>query len=173
MLDKDKIYYIENTFWKSKLPKLENIKKFNNIKYSNVIIFHFDYLYSLFKTLSSYKINDIMFIHAINVCLRYYGLLKQLYPYNKIYIIVETTSGKLTNKVYKINNEVFRSMIDIIPNFALIDYTNEQDMEDLKYFNSEQYKHVIYGNKYKDLKDTLDHCDCQHWKVLGGKLFIN
>lgn len=171
------LYFIENTFWKSKLKDIDKIKKFENIKYNDIIIFHFDFIYSIVKTFSAYKgskylqnISDTTFFSTLSVCLRYYELIKKLYPYNEINIIINTSTEKIMNSVYKIHNDAFKSVVDIIPNFALIDNNNSKDIENLNYFTTNNYKHILYGNN-KNIKNILTK-NIQNWKIMQGKLFI-
>lgn len=171
------LYFIENTFWKSRLKNIDKIPKFDNIKYNDIIIFHFDFIYSIAKTFSAYKgsrylqnITNTTFFNTLSVCLRYYELIKKLYPYNEINVIINTSTEKIMNNVYKIHNDAFKSVVDILPNFALIDNNNKKDIKDLNYFTSDKYKHILYGNN-KNIKNIITK-NFQNWKVMQGKLFI-
>lgn len=171
------LYFIENTFWKSKLKSIDKIRKFEDIKYNDIIIFHFDFIYSIAKTFSAYKgsrylqdITNTTFFSALSVCLRYYELIKKLYPYNEINVIINTSTEKTMNNVYKIHNDAFKSVVDILPNFALIDNNVKKDIEDLRYFTSNKYRHILYGNN-KNIKKVITK-NFQNWKVMQGRLFI-
>ena len=163
----EEIYYIQHTPWKRKL-NLDNIKKFEDIKYNDVILFHFDFPYSVFSTLSDCKCNDKIFIAAINVCLRICQIIKTIYPYNKCYVIIHTKKKAMFHNTI-LSYETFRSIIDIIPNFAVI---NEEIKEDLEYFTQKTYRHIFYGmcnNCYNYYQKTNS---CQRWSVINGNLII-
>ena len=161
-----KKYYINNTIWKRKLPNdLENLRHFNNILYDNVIIFHFDFMYSIQKS----KINmyDCIFIDTINICLRYYNLIKKLYPYNNVNVVIWFNEHviKLLH-ILKIDYDVFKQVIDIIPNFAIFDM---KDISKIKDIDNKQYKHIFYGSF---IKINLENSEGQNWNAINGQLFI-
>lgn len=159
----DELYYIENTPWKRK-NDINKLLRFDNIKYNDVIIFHFDFLESIVKTkMLNKNINKTSFIHSINVCLRHYSIIKQLYPYNKIDIIIH-----IKNNLNYVDISTFQAIIDIIPNFALV---SEKDIINIKYFNNNMYKHILYGN-CNNVKNMLTNSDYQIWKLLQGKIYI-
>lgn len=149
-------YYICNTPWKRKLD-ITKLKKFDDIKYIDTIIFHFDLCYSVFKVGRQTGYSKDVIISAINICLRYYNIIKSLYPYNKIRVIIHLKN----NIKIALDKESYQKVIDIIPNFAVCDNLNE-----LEYFNTDNYKHIIYGGIRPDLKNK------QIWSVIDGKLII-
>lgn len=159
----NELYYIENTAWKSKL-NLDDIKKFKTIKYSNSIIIHFDFLYSLMKVTTKQKAETSIFVSAINICFRLYEIIKKLYPYNNVYVIIHTRKTKILN--LNIDYDTFKTIIDILPNFAII--TKEQ-IDDLSYFDSKEYKHIFYG---RCNNITFDNSECQYWSIFKGNLIV-
>lgn len=163
------LYYIDNTPW-TKKTNIENIKRFNSIRYSDSIILHFDFVYSVLKlpATEQRKLNNTIFISAINVCLRIYNLIKKLYPYNTVYVIIHTKNKMNLTRI--INFETFKAIIDILPNFAII---AEDSLDDLLYFNNKDYKHIFYGNcnRVKNIFDT-DLTELQSWSFIKGNLIV-
>nr|CAI9751400.1 hypothetical protein DGKKSRWO_DGKKSRWO_CDS_0109 [uncultured phage]CAI9752286.1 hypothetical protein CVNMHQAP_CVNMHQAP_CDS_0109 [uncultured phage] len=163
MSEQNKIYYIENTPWKDKLDS-DSIKRFSQLFYSDKIIFHFDFAYSYFKVLTKQKSNSVLFIAAINCCLRFYETIKRIYPYNEVYIIIYV-EDKIA-KTLKINSDTFQKVIDIIPDFAVVNST-----KDLDYFNTANYKHIFYG-KCSNAKAIFTNCETQSWSLFKGKIVV-
>lgn len=160
----NKIYYIENTPWKDKLV-LADVTKFN-LRYSDTIIFYYDFSYSYLKIMSKQTTNNLIFISAINCCLRFYEVIKKLYPYNDVYVVIYT-EDKLA-KTLKIDSKTFRAVTDIIPNFAVVSKTN---FSDLSYYNQKNYKHIFYG-KCNNAKSIFTNSDTQQWLLFKGKIVI-
>lgn len=160
-------YYIDNVPWKRNLS-IASIPKFNNLRYEDKIVFHFDFSYSIFnvqKAKFSYFKDKSIFISAINVCLRYYQIIKTIYPYNDIYVIIYTKS----NLKLSVSYETLKTVIDLIPRFAICNNENSTAVQD---FNTDSYKHIIYGNcgnihNMLTVKDNV-----QKWQVRLGKLII-
>lgn len=159
MNDFKKQYYINNIPWK-KYINYDKITKFRDIRYSDSIVFNYDLQYSMFKLHGGGGVKDkTIFISAINICFRYYQILKNLYPYNKIYINIY-----VKNSIKKlILLDVFKSVIDIIPNFALVLEDNKKELEDI--LNNSNYKNIVYGYIIKSKK-------IQCWSVINGRLII-
>ena len=157
-------YYLENTIWKSKLS-VDSIKKFNNITYADTIILHFDFLYSLLKVQSKESPNKTIFIDMINVCLRLYDIIKLLYPHNRCYIIIYTKQNKFGK--LNIDYKTLKTIIDIIPNIAIVTQTDKNELE---YFNDNNYKHIFYGICFN--KNLFINCEMQQWNVINGKLLV-
>lgn len=161
------IYYIENTIW-AKNYKKEEIERFS-LNFTDSIILHFDFTYSIFKTKSTYKkqvnMDKTELVDCINVCLRYYQKLRKLYPYNDIFVIIyiDNIGQKLFTDL-----EFFSRVIDILPNFALVSDKKSQDLACL--LKNKSYKHVFYGN-FMDIIKNYD-IDYQVWRVIQGKLYI-
>lgn len=153
------LYYINNTIWSRNLVDKSKLTFFDNIRYSDIIILHFDFVYSLTRVLTQASPAKTIFMSTINVCLRLYSTIKKLYPYNKVYVIIHTKHNVLV-KSTKIDYDAFQSVINIIPNFALI---TPDDYEDLAAFKLNNFKHIFYGlcnnaHKYFDIenKQRLD-----------------
>lgn len=156
--DFTKQYYLKNTVW-SKYVDLDSIPKFKNIAYDDFIIFHYNLTYSIFKVSTSTNYSKNIFISAINVCLRYYQLIKKLYPYNKVRVIIH-----VHDKIkVSIDVDTFKSILDIIPNFAVC---SEERFNILDFDNS-FIKHIFYGCSY-----DLTFSDSQQFKVSMGHLSI-
>ncbi len=160
------LYYINNTIWSRNLANIDKSKIiwFDNIKYSDIIILHFDFIYSIMRVMTKEKPNKLIFMAAINVCLRLYSTIKKLYPYNKVYVIIHTKHNVLV-KSTKIDYDAFQSVINIIPNFALITSDN---YEDLVAFKLNNFKHIFYGlcnnaHKYFDVENK------QRLDIFNGK----
>lgn len=159
-------YYIEHTLWERNFD-VEKIDKFENIKYGDIILLHFDLIYSIFKTKTTRnKVEKTIIFDVINVCLRMYQKIKQIYPYNKVYVIIHT--DELSLKRLLIDSNVLQALVDIIPDFALV--TDNKD-PDLEYYNSNNYKHILYG-KCSGLKQIYQPENYQVWLILNGKLYI-
>lgn len=154
-------YYIVNVPWQRNL-NYDDITRFN-IKYSDVIVFHFDFIASVFKVnrqkYTGYNRN--IFISAINVCLRYRQIIKKLYPYNEVSVIIH-----LKNKAnVALDLETFKTVLNLIPNFAVCDDTSDT------YFDFNNYKHIFYGycsNYY----NKIITADKQLWSTVMGRLII-
>lgn len=159
MKDFKKQYYVVNTPWKRKVDT-EGIPLFD-VSYDDTIIFHFDYANSVYKAGVKFivydKYRDVLIIPAINVCLRYYQLIKKLYPHNKVRVIIYINKSNLYDKVY----DIFKAILDIIPNFAVC-----RDTTILNDFNNEQYKHILYGNHISS------YSSMQKWMILNGNLIV-
>lgn len=160
-IDCNKKYYIANTFWKDKLD-LAKVPKFNNIKYTDILILHFGIQQSLSKIMLNIRDNKI-FIAILNVALRFYQTVKNIYPYNKVYIILYYT------KNYKnslLDFDTFKTIVDIIPNFALIG-----SFDDLDFFKTDNYKHIFYN--MDTLQSVINMFDSkQIWQNFNGKLMV-
>lgn len=165
MKDYNKLLYIDNIPWKQKL-NLNKIKKFSDIKYGDKIILHIDYLNVVFHSQRSQRVQDI--VPVINISLRIREVIKQLYPYNEIFIIIYINPINL-NCIFK--PSTIQSIIDIIPNIALVDISNSDYLSDLKYFNDFSYKHIFYKNIKKDIKDVLNK-NFQNWYISQGKIIV-
>lgn len=165
--DFNKLYMINNTFWKNKL-NLDNIKRFKTIKYGDNIILHFGVQQSLNKIMVKIgsKFNPTLFISIINACLRIYEIIKKVYPYNKIYVILHLSKNNYLNSRFT-DISMYKSVIDIIPNFAVINSYDELD-----YFDSVSYKHIFYCMDFSDLKTLFHISEIQIWKNLNGSLYI-
>lgn len=155
-----KQYYIANTIWQSKF-NVDNIKKFDNIKYDDKIILYYDFPYSYYKIMLKQKQDRVLFIAAINCCLRMYEKIKQIYPYNSIYVCIYTNDKTL------IDYEAFKSVIDLIPDFAII---TDDNKEDLSYFTGLEYKHIFYG-RCNGIKNIIKE-NYQYWSIINGNLII-
>lgn len=151
-------YYIDNTPWKRKL-EVDSIPKFNT-NYTDIIVFNFDLTYSLYKTQSKTKIVSLVpYVSAINVCLRYYQLIKNFYPYNKVRVLI------LVKRHSNVNYEVLKSILDNLFNFA-VSYIDDIDYD----YTDSCYKHIIYGNNY--MTNIQDKKQLQNWSVIAGKLLV-
>ena len=158
------LYYINNTIWSRNLVDKSKLTFFDDIKYSDIIILHFDFVYSLTRVLTQASPAKTIFMSTINVCLRLYSTIKKLYPYNKVYVIIHTKHNVLV-KSTKIDYDAFQSIINIIPNFALITPDN---YEDLTAFKLNNFKHIFYGlcnntHKYFDVENK------QRLDIFNGK----
>ena len=167
MKDFKKLYYIENTPWKRKLD-IYSLERFN-IKYKDILIFHFNFITSL------YKVNDVklnpdkqIFLSAINICLRYYQIIKKLYPYNKLYVIIYTRKDKISR--INIDYDTFKSIIDLIPYFAIVNNLPVDNQENFKLLCNPNgdIKHIFYG--FSDV--NIKNISYQKWNLLKGKLYI-
>lgn len=156
MKDFKEQYYITNIPWQRKL-NYDDLVKFD-IKPNDTIIFHFDFWYSVFK-IRGIKPDKRIFISGINACLRYYQIIRKIYPYNNVRVIIHQKQNY--NQI--LNYSAFKSIIDIIPNFAIV-----QDSSDLEYFNKSNYKHIFYG-MFTKLPENSDY---QKWSVMNGNLII-
>lgn len=155
-------YYINNIPWQRNL-NYDSILKFKSISYGDAIIFHYDFVQSIFKVINQSKgYNKNIFISAINACLRYKQIIQKLYPYNKVYIIIHTRK----NMRVSIDYNTFKKILDIIPNFAICN-----NLEDCLYFDTKQYKHIFYGN-CNGMKNLLKIADSQIWSTIRGILNI-
>lgn len=159
MKDFKSMYYICNTPW-GKYLNYDKIKKFKDMRYSDTIIFHFDFWYSVFKVSEKTNYSRNVFISAINVCLRYYQIINKLYPYNNVRVVIHVK--KQSNLALDYNT--FKSVLDLIPNFAICD--NNDDL-----FDSDLYKHIFYGN-CNGMKGLLEVADSQIWSATRGVLNI-
>lgn len=158
-------YYINLTPWKREL-NLDKVKRFNEIHYADVIILHFDFISSLFTTKE--KPNKQIFVAAINICLRVYEIIKKLYPYNLVYVIIHTRKTAINH--FTIDFDTFKSIIDLVPNFAII--AKEDNNSDLMYYNQSSYKHIFYNFLNTIIKNKFSNCECQFWKTISGKLIV-
>lgn len=155
-------YYINNIPWQRNL-NYDNILKFKSISYGDAIIFHYDFVQSIFKVVNQSKgYNKNIFISAINACLRYKQIIQKLYPYNKVYIIIHTRK----NMRVSIDYNTFKKILDIIPNFAICD-----NLEDCLYFDTKQYKHIAYGT-CSNILSNLKNSEKQKWTTVQGNLII-
>lgn len=157
MSDFKKMYYIKNVPWQRNL-NYDNIPKFKNIKYGDTIVFHFDLPFSKLKVLHAPGYDKKFFISAINICLRYYQIIRNIYPYNKIGIIIHLGSGKLS-PIF----DALQAVVDIIPNIAV-------DKTDNVYFDDYKHKHIFYCGSSSCQK--LKVAEYQLWQVFEGKLKI-
>lgn len=156
MKDYNKLYYTINTVW-SKYINLNEIKKFENIEYSNEVIFCFDFIWSIIKTKNiDLFLSKNYIISAINICLRYYQLIKKLYPYNLVRVII------IIDDRY-VNLEAFKSIIDMIPNFAVC-----SKKQNLSFINEKQYKQIWYTTKI----NYKNRFNSQYWDSYNGKLIV-
>lgn len=158
------LYYINNTVWSRNLVDKSKLTFFDDIKYSDIIILHFDFVYSLTRVLTQASPAKTVFMSTINVCLRLYSTIKKIYPYNKVYVIIHTKHNVLV-KSTKVDYDAFQSIINIIPNFALI---TPDDYEDLAAFKLNNFKHIFYGlcnnaHKYFDVENK------QRLNIFNGK----
>lgn len=164
------LYYIENTAWQRK-NDLTKIKKFDDISYNDCIIFHFDFAYSVLKTSQKAKqsVSNNIFISAINICLRFHRLIKQLYPYNKVFIILHCKDIKTSSKI--IDKTTLKSVVDIIPKFAVV---SKDDYSSLSYYNQQCYKHIFYGKFLgTNIQNILNmKSNKQIWSLSNGKLIV-
>lgn len=161
------MYYIEHTLWERNFD-VDKIEKFNNLAFGDTIILHFDFIYSVFKTKTSKQsVNKDIIFDAVNVCLRMYQRIKQLYPYNTVYVIIHAEKQALRRLI--VDYSVFKALIDIIPNFALVIDKND---DDLKYYDKSNYKHIIYG-KCNGLKTLYSPDNYQTWLILNGRLYVS
>ena len=150
MKDYKQQYYIENVPWQRNLD-YDKILCFENLKFSDYIVFHFDTFYAQNKVSKYNPVSNNLLIASINACLRYYQIIKKLYPYNQIRVIMHTL-GKTENL------EVILSMI---PNFAVTQgYDNNL-------FTEQRYKHIYYG------KLIPTNHNIQRWSCVKGNLIIS
>ena len=58
------LYYINNTIWSRNLANTDKSKItwFDNIKYSDIIILHFDFIYSIMRVMTKEKPNKLIFL---------------------------------------------------------------------------------------------------------------
>lgn len=155
-------YYISNIPWQRKL-NYDSIIKFN-ISYTDIIIFHFDLLYSILKIDRKAKgYSKNIFVAVINACLRYYQIIKKLYPYNKIKIIIHTKESMSIVLDYA----ALRSILDLLPNFAVCLDIDEE----LFSFDKQNYKHIIYGS-CSNLSSKYKTSEKQNWSTIQGNLII-
>lgn len=160
MKDFKQSYYILNCPWKRKL-KLDSVKRFDNISYNNIIVFNFDLDYSVIKTSNTLNKNNTdskLVISSINICMRYYGIITKLYPYNNIKIIIHTNNVKYYN--------ILRPIINLMPDFAI---TIKQ--QDTKFLDQEKYKNIVYGS-CSNLKSKIKNTECQSYYTIDGVLFV-
>lgn len=156
MKDFKKQYYIENVPWKRKLD-YDKIKRFEDINYDNTVIFNFDFTYSVFKIKATGYNRNSIFISAINVCLRYYHIIKNLYSHNNVRVIIYVKKDDS-------NYEIFKSILNLIPNFAVCD-----DSSLINKFDNKNYKHIIYGS-CNNL--VINNTEKQKWSVIVGNLNV-
>lgn len=160
MKDFKKQYYIVNVPWKNKL-NYDSLLRFDNINCNDEIIFHFDFLNSIFKVDSKSKgYSKNIFISAINVCLRNYQIIHNIYPYNKIRVVIHI------NSKYKLSLDytTFKTILDIIPDFAVCDGFDDS-------LDKEKYKHIFYGNCC-NARYHMKNSDSQDWLINNGELNI-
>lgn len=162
----NEIYYIENTPWKRKL-NLDELKRFNDIKYGDKIFLHIDYFKTIFITKAENR-NINTFIPLLNICLRIREVIKKLYPYNEVYVLIYMKDLKLLNIL---NYSTLKFIVDIIPNFALINENDKEILDSLKNFNSNSYKHIFYKINNK-ISNYFDKDNCQNWYIYQGKIII-
>lgn len=168
MKDYDDKYYMSNIPWRSKL-NLDSILKFQNLKFTDTIIFHYNLAYSIFKTEGnkSISLQAEVTVNSINVCLRYYQILKELYPYNKIRVIIY-----INDKIRcTVKSSVYQKIIDIIPNFALVAIDSADVDNNIKYFDKPEYKHILYGMSLS-FKNYFNISDVQKWETALGNLIV-
>lgn len=149
-------YYIVNIPWQRNLD-YSKIPKFN-IRYNDTIVFHYDMFYSIFKV--GFKVkgyNKNIFVAVINACLRYHQIIKKLYPYNKICVVIHVKE----NVSLAVDFDTLKAILNIIPNFAVCNDTKLR-------FDEENYKHIYYGT----FKQNLKVAEKQDWYVTMGKLLI-
>lgn len=153
-------YYVLNIPWQRNLDT-GSIPKFKDLKYNDVIIFHFDVWYSVFKAggASFTGFDKSNFVAILNACLRYYQIIKKIYPYNKLRVVIHLKNQKLV-----LDYDTFKSVIDILPNFAVC-----KDTKELEYFDSESYKHIIYGSCNNHIPKNTEY---QKWSVIKGNLIV-
>lgn len=152
-------YYISNIPWQRYID-YNAIPKFN-IKYGDTIIFHYDLFYSVFKISKDAKgYSKNLFVAVINACLRYYQIIKNVYPYNKICVIIHLKS----NTKIMLNFDTFKLILDMIPNFAVCD-----DIENR--FDTENYKHIFYG--CSSIYNQLKVAEKQKWSTTQGRLLVS
>lgn len=155
-------YYYSNTPWKRKL-NLDKIPKFNGITYNNIIIFHYDLNYSIMSTITKGKSNinkKLIFVSAINVCLRYRQYIKKLYPYNEVKVIIYMNESlSLT-----IDYNTFKTITNILADFAVYNKTNN-------YFTDSKYRHIFYGH-CNNSKSNYNKQYVQSWSTVQGNLIV-
>lgn len=148
-------YYIINIPWQRNI-NYDKMLRFESIRYTDTIIFHYDVMQSIFKVANKKGYDKTVFVTVINACLRYYKIIRTVYPYNKLYVVIHLKNNIL------LTYDAFKSIIDLIPNFAIVD-------NDDVLFDEQGYKHIFYGNcgnsKYQQAEKQV-------WSVVMGKLLI-
>lgn len=163
MKDFKKVFYISNCPWKRKID-FDSIKKFSKIPYTDNIIFNFDLDYSITKVSNLiHKTNDDnkIIISSINICMRYYGILSKIYPYNSIRVVIHTNNNKYYN--------ILRPVVDLIPDFAVI--ITKQQQKDIENLDKIGYKHIVYG-LCSNLKSKIKNTECQSYYTINGILIV-
>lgn len=151
-------YYMDNIPWQRCID-YDKIPKFN-IKYGDMVIFHYDLFYSVFKISNNAKgYNKNLFVAVINACLRYYQIIKNIYPHNRICVIIHLKP----NVKFMLDFNTFKLILDMIPNFAVCDDTENR-------FDSGKYKHIFYG--CLDVYNQLKTAEKQRWSTTQGNLLI-
>ena len=159
MKDYNKLYYTENTVWNRYLD-LDSIPKFNNVRYGDTIIFHFSLVYSITKVFGQYgKLDKSTFVGSINICLRYYQIIKKLYPHNDVRIIIHVDNlGDPNTAEYYYS--CIRAISDLIPYVAVtVGYPNVIN------FDCEKVHHIYYGKTV-----NLKYSQSMKFTVVKGHL---
>lgn len=159
-----KQYYFANSIWQSKFnPK--QVRQFANLDFNSKIILYYDFPFSCLKISLKQKQDKILAIAAINCCLRLYEKIKQIYPYNDIYVCIYTKNNGLNSQL---DAKTFKTIIDLIPDFALI---TDEDLEDLSQLLDKNYRHIFYGNCSNIKKRISKNYQC--WSTFNGRLNVN
>lgn len=163
MSDFNKDYYLQNTIWARKFDP-EKVQPRFSVQYGDRIYFHFELAYSLFKTVSKESNTRSVVVPVLNVCLRFYQRIKQLYPYNEVFVIIH--ADNLPDKYAS----AAKTLTDFLPNFAVYCKDNADSLEEL---DAEGNYHIVYGYSHKRTTLYPKSSGVQFWYLNMGTLRIH
>lgn len=166
MKDFKKLYYMANTPWQKK-NNIRQLERFSDIRQKDVIIFHYGVLYSFTKIQDVQKFRKRDYVVAvINSCLRFYNIIKKVYPHNKIYVVLHTVG------IDSLTKGALRVFTDFLPGFAVYDKTKDESKETMGYFDKKgQYYHIVYG-QHSMMKGLIEIANRQIWHTNQGEIKI-
>lgn len=161
-----KQYYIVNTPWERKWEP-DNIPKFALLS-NDKVVFHYDMLYSLFKmngvVCNSSDKTALIVVSAINTCLRFYEKIKQLYPYNEVFVVLRM------DNIAKPYLEVANTFVGFLPHFAVLSKENKHTLMEI---NKTNYFHIVYGGTSNYVEPYLSFSGgLQQWSLNVGCVHV-
>lgn len=158
-------YYISNTPWERKWEP-DKIPKFV-LTPKDKVVFHYDMLYSMFKMncvgTSSSK-TALIVVSAINTCLRFYQKIKQLYPYNEVFVVLRM------DNIATPYLEVASAFVSFIPHFAVLSKENRHTLMEI---NKADYFHIVYGSTNNYVEPYLSFSGgLQQWSLNVGRVHV-